>query len=227
MSQHHDTTARPRAAPVPLRSNDPHDRPNLGTEPFSIYFYYFRPEKFGSVPRVMFYQSKANKITPATIRRVVADYAECAALGIDVPPPCEPGFAWQKKSFLVIMVDQKGWKFDRPAIVFKTDDGCLDNHTFYHGDYDEVTFQPEGEAQRERQIFYCINHMKQSAGSNQDVGTVGQKFCFEIQSRDMPFDPLSADGTNLGPPVPPPAGPGFWKRKFQRIVRKLRGLVGL
>ena len=186
-----------------LRGNNPHEKPDLKTEPYAIYFYYFRPSRYGNEPRILFFQSKANKITSATIRRIASEYAECAAIGIDVPPPCKPGFHWRKKSYLVIMVDEDNWQFDYPAIEF--DAHATGNHTFYHGDYDEVTIEPQGEKKRKRQIFYCINHMLQAADSDADIGNQSQAFIIKLRPVGAQALPYTADGTNLGPPVPPPA----------------------
>lgn len=192
------------------RSKNPYDRPNLPTEPYSFYFYYFRPSKFGNKPKILFYQSQSNPVAPV-LKRIVKEYAECAALGVDVPPPCEPGFDWRKKSYIVIMVDEEGWKFANPAIKFKRDRAdrrdppYLENHTFYHAKHDTVKIHPKNETEREREIFYFINHMLQSATDDSDIFGPRQHFCFELCPTLPRFESMTADGTNLGPPVPPPA----------------------
>jgi len=216
------------AAASPQRSKNPHDKSGYGTEPYSIYLYYIGPSGTKDDSKWFFYQTKARKIPPFMMKRIVADLVENAIEQNESPPPCPPNYNWRKKSYLAIVVDNDKWEFEpNPTLHFKTNNGGIDNHTFYDADLDSITIFTNSEKERELKLFYCINHVRSATDEKDLEKDTSHWFEFAIHSKGRPIGPYTGDGTNLGPPVPPPpTGSGGFLKWLKEIVSRVKSFLG-
>lgn len=207
-------------AAAPSRTDNPYDRPNFGTEPHAIYFYYIKPGAMGSETKLYFFKDDKNSIIEADVPGRVKDIIE------NPRDPKDNSFIWRKKSYLAVVVDDPDWQFADEGIKFVQDGHFHKNHTFYHAKHTSITVKPRGEQERELALLYCINHMKKSAKDDDSIDR-GKRQCFRFKVYQKPtpgarsLGPYEADGTNLGPPVPPPPSAGFLKRLILHWLEKL------
>jgi hypothetical protein len=132
------------------------------------------------------------------------------------------GIEWEYKSYIAIFFDEANWSFyhrkspkdpsTKAAITVNVSEGGTANHTFF--DAKEVELRmPKGSHGKtdKRTAIFFVNHMKANAQGD-DLGEVSETFKFDMyfsakwvnakaRALTVIFDP---DGTNLGPPLPPP-----------------------
>jgi hypothetical protein len=139
------------------------------------------------------------------------------------------GIEWEHKSYIAIFMDSPYWKMlnrisdpEKKAIVFNTNKGGKPNHTFYDAggfEIDMPAAEPPIPADTmKRSVVYFINHMKKTdfgddLGYDQNGKEVKEKEKFSFDVYFDVFDDstgpstvfvIDPDGTNMGPPLPPP-----------------------
>jgi hypothetical protein len=232
--------AGPPAAVVALDSIYRERRQEAGFDktPWSAYFYYVGKATAGSAERPVtayHYQSLHGPIDRAALKQLTTLLARNARTDLTKqnPQPFTAAFNWNRKSYIIVLVDDPTYCFDKgKAIRLIPTDGGI-NHSFFDGlDLDDIDLPgPAGGAATERVTAVCfINHMKRSlagddllAGSQHFQRQLSPAFTFKFAKVGKPSGGLTKliaaakvlvmgdppqyeddGGTNMGPPVPPP-----------------------
>lgn len=194
---------------------------NYRKVPHCIYFYYWKFK--GTVPEVTRYDYD-NGVTPIPYNLVeghIERLARNARAGGNQPDPAAVQDApWRRKSYIVMVMDDPKWKFtrygpnDEAALAFNPSKGSTDNHSFFDASDMNVDIKDDGSEYLS--AVYFVNHMKKNDQGDdlmyQADGVTGdsQKFVYTLfydvthgngSVQQHSHDP---DGTNLGPPQPPP-----------------------
>lgn len=185
--------------------------PKYDKVPHTIYYYYLRVEADGRLIVWHYFHQAVNQIEYVALEAAVQDVAQRALAGT-LPKEGENFelVEWKHKSYIVFVIDEEHWDYPqtRDAIFI---DGP--NHTFFDAKNFSVTItDPQTGAPRQRPAVAMINHMKENdQGGDLPLGK-RQPFkfsvVFNVRFTNRPsggmiviFDP---DGTNVGPPLPPP-----------------------
>jgi hypothetical protein len=202
-------------------------QPGFDKVPWSAYFYYVGKAEAGAEERpVTFYQylSHHGPIASADLKDLITQLALNARRDVAVqnPQPITSVFQWKRKSYIIMLVDDPGFAFDkRRAISITLAEGpdLGENFSFFDGvDFDDIVL-PNSNGGTECVTAVCVtNHMKRDAAGN-DIGKESQRFSTRLSppiqfvfARVSEMALLLGDGgfsddggTNMGPPVPPPA----------------------
>lgn len=195
--------------------------------PYVIYFYYIA-FLYDGQPSIQHYlHIETAPIPPNEMQarikslaeRVRAHDATLRQIGSDFHD-----VLWKHKSYIAIFMDSPYWKLLKrsanpsySAVVFNTSKEGGPNHSFFDADDFEIDMGHDGVTE-DRSAVYFINHMKKSEfgddlGYDQDGNDTPQeeKYSFDVyfDVRRGPLGPstvfiVDPDGTNVGPPLPPP-----------------------
>jgi hypothetical protein len=194
--------------------------PRLGNDPFKkkphvMYFYYFG-FKTNGIPDIQHYyrDNGAQPIEDNQLPGVIRNLALNARDGGQSPPQIGKDFEnilWRKKSYFVILIDSPSWNLikDR-ALVFNPEKGSVPNHSFFDGEDFDIDVSKDGDGSEMRTAICCINHMKKNENGddihkNPDGTPERQRFVFTLIYNLLGYpSTVDPDGTNMGPPNPPP-----------------------
>lgn len=200
----------------PVYGHHPYDK-----TPSMVYFYYLA-WKANSLPDIRHYHfERETPIQPGDLPGIARTLGRTAR-GPAVPDATNfEKIEWKRKSYLIFLMDSKVWSLLKrrdggTALWFDPEDGKKqENHAFFDAmDFDvDLSFHNDGTDMVS--AVACINHMKRSQQGD-DLGvapdgstyTESQYFKFSVAYRALgtnfttTYDP---DGTNTGPPAPPPA----------------------
>jgi hypothetical protein len=196
-----------RPAPLPKYKYVPH----------TIYLYIAGMESDGRV-FVKHYQETRdveNPIPYDSVGSVVQDMLNRISNG-SLRPDTDSNFRnirWKHKSYIVFVLDEEYWTLqtmssELPPVRFKTR-----NHSFFDAQDLTVTLDAATASSRARSAVLFVNHMKKDGnGNNLEEPEIFQfELIFSMSFAGPPhgwmiviFDP---DGTNVGPPLPPPEEP--------------------
>lgn len=195
--------------------------------PYVIYFYYIA---FNSQGQPVIKHYFHNEKRPISVEEIPGKIMELAwrvrnsdttlrQIGEDFQ-----NIEWKHKSYIAIFMDSPYWKtlkrddnLNRAAVVFNTKKKGRPNHSFFDAGDLDIDMGDDGIAEL-RSAVYFINHMKKSEfgddlGYDQYGNAMEQQ---ETYSFDVYFDVsrgpdgpstvfiIDPDGTNMGPPTPPP-----------------------
>jgi hypothetical protein len=207
----------PRSVYEPRMTEVP-PRPGFDRVPYTVYFYYLRLDTDGRLRVKHYTYDNGAPIPYATLPSVLQALVDNVRGANTNPAPNGENFSgiqWTKKSYIAFFVDEESWSLYKngdPMEGISFDHSPTPNHTFFDG-IDlmlQVTSRTTGVVSRRSAIAF-VNHMKGDDAGN-DLGAESQTFKFEMIFRvkfandttaplTVIFDP---DGTNMGPPVPPP-----------------------
>lgn len=206
-------------------------RPRLGRlhfekKPWCAYFYYVgRLPSGGTVRRVAAYQyvSHQGPIEQSQLRDLVTQLALNARAQADDQNPKQSTewFAWRRKSYIILLVDDPSFSFDQDNAVAITERESGGNYTFFDGvDFNNIALPgPAGGPAQEYVTAVCfINHMKRDATGEDLRRNEAQRFAATFSPPLPPLFLLEAEqpgadvqieaeedhGTNMGPPIGPP-----------------------
>jgi hypothetical protein len=204
-----------------------HGDPGFEKTPWSAYFYYVGKAPLDSDDRpVTAYQyvSHHGPIEPFELRQLVTQLALNAREpdpNKQNPKPSTASFKWRRKSYIIMLVDDPAFSFDKDNAISMAEVVSGKNYTFFDGvDFDDIALPgPAGGAAKEYVTAACfINHMKRSIAGDDLRDGEEQRFTAiyapPIRSAFVRDDArfaadgrLSLDddsGTNMGPPIGPP-----------------------
>jgi hypothetical protein len=188
--------------------------------PWCVYFYYVRLDTDGRLRVKHYYYDPGVEIPYDSLQQVLQHLVDNVR-GDDNNPGSNgsdfKGIVWGRKSYIAFFIDEESWSLYKNGDAMEGisfDHSPTPNHTFFDGiDLKlKVTSKKTG-AVTERSAIAFVNHMKRSdAGDDLDGEGEKQDFKFEMIFRvkfaDDTTAPLTVifdpDGTNMGPPVPPP-----------------------
>ncbi len=195
-------------------------------EPYFIYFYYLKFGSEGCIEISHYEWLNPTPIAHSDVKEHIERLARNARAGGANPPKSGARFEniiWRRISYIAILMDNPNWTLLRRVPgqqaclgfnVTKTETG---NHSFFDAADVDVNVAALGEAPVWRRAVYMVNHMKKDSDGAElaylqdGVTPESQKFAFDVvfDVRDCagagscPFI-IDPDGTNLGPPLPPP-----------------------
>jgi hypothetical protein len=205
-----------QSAEIEPESEDPYEErrhlPKYDKRPHSIYFYYIY--KDAGVYNVRhYYFDNVVAVKRNDLKDIATNLANNARLPVSAQDPQPKGtgindIEWKRKSYLIVLIDDPAYELAKHrAIEFHYWDGDGGNHTFFDAkDLDVDLPRQQGGPGTERvSAVACLNHMKKNKNGNDLEEHDRQTFYFVLHPvlgpRIFPDD----GGTNLGPPVPPPA----------------------
>jgi hypothetical protein len=211
--------ARPLSRSVyEKRLTEPGPRPGYEKEPHFVYFYYIRFDNDRRLRVKHYTYDHCAPIAYRALKDVLQGLVDNAR-GTDENPASDGSdfnaIAWTRTSYIAFFVDEESWSFYRngdslAGVSF--DNSPIPNHTFFDGvDLElSVTDDKTGRVS-ERSAIAFVNHMRRNAAGDTLLKET-QKFKFDMNFKvsfadgcapplTVVFDP---DGTNMGPPVPPP-----------------------
>lgn len=174
--------------------------------PHAIYFYYRTPKEL----RVYLWVTpEGQPIHPEDLDRLIINLTKNARDKGSDPRPIGWAFKdvpWWKRSYLVVALDIPNTKFDPgKAIEIVRDDGSAmgyPNHCFFDGGDGAINIP----GQDPIQVMWTVNYMKNKSGKDIPPGKIHKfKLAFNTVQRSIRRRNPGDSGTNLGPPVPPPA----------------------
>jgi hypothetical protein len=198
----------------------PNPWPGFEKEPHTVYFYYVRLDTDGRLRVKHYTQFSAAAIPHASLQTVVQGLVDNVRNETNNPPRDGKNFEnieWTRKSYIAFFVDEENWSLHTngdPLDGIRFDNSTTPNHTFFDAKDLTVTVRNRRSgALTQRSAIAFVNHMKRDDNGNDLVLGDRQPFKFEMifdvkfaDASNAPiiviFDP---DGTNVGPPVPPPA----------------------
>jgi len=198
--------------------------------PWVVYFYYLTFAE-GGLPSVLHYYYKSGgPILPTKMEDVTKDLAwrvrnrdtNDIAAGMTL---CGHDFyevEWKHKSYIVVFMDSPFWRLferanhDYGGVVVNAEKKGSPNHSFFDARNMTIDMSHD-DVIESRSAIYLINHMKKSEFAD-DLGfdQAGKK---TVQREPFTFDMyfevgqprglatvfiIDPDGTNVGPPLPPP-----------------------
>ena len=178
--------------------------------PWTAYFYYIAKTSNGYALPVRYnYYSYHERIKRDDLDELI----ECLTHNARRQPadqeikPSDINEEWRKKSYIIFAIDDPNYEFEKPGIVLDPSSG-KPNHTFYDAkNFNGIPVKIPGTEQHSKvSAIAILNHMKRG-WDEEDLmtGDLPQKFYFQfLPPIRFPFLPDDG-GTNLGPPVPPPA----------------------
>ncbi|MEA3032805.1 MAG: hypothetical protein QOH86_821 [Sphingomonadales bacterium] len=200
------------------RLTDDTPRPGFDREPHFVYFYYVRLDSGGRLRVKHYTYDNRAPIPYETLEQVLQGLVDNARGTDDNPASDGSDFnaiEWRRISYIAFFVDEESWSFynkDDALAGISFDHSPVPNHTFFDGiDLElEVADETTG-AVTKRSAIAFINHMKRNAAGDK-LRKEKQKFKFDmnfkVEFADGGAPPLTVildpDGTNMGPPVPPP-----------------------
>lgn len=201
---------------VPVRDDNPYGAAPNTIAPHSIYFYYMIPGASSDLGdadvRSYYYDNVIDgvqvPIGTGELDGVVRMLAVNASDQLDWPPRMYGGIGdvkWRQKSYIVLLIASSTTKFKHlEGIKVKGGGSYGMNHALYDAfDKDiEIDFPRTG--RETMNMFCCTNHICDADGK--DLGNVKDWIPFTLQfaGPHALFLPDSG-GTNMGPPVSPPA----------------------
>jgi hypothetical protein len=208
------------------RYKDPVNFPLYTKIPCCIYFYYIAFTADGC-PDIRHYthDNGTAGIEPFEIRSFIMSLARNARRKGPSPEMDGRDFrdiTWVRKSYVVVFMDSPYWTLfkrtnGKGGVVFNTLRGSTDNHSFFDGDDLQIDMSPAQDGTTDmRSAIYFINHLtKDDIGTDLTYDANGQPatedFVFDVffdvkgESGGSTCFVIDPDGTNMGPPVPPPA----------------------
>jgi hypothetical protein len=196
--------------------------------PHCIYFYYWSWGA-GGLPDVRHYIASYDEpIEPGDLDGHARHLCLNARAGNDPWFQREPvgsfqGIEWKRISYLVFAMDSPSWRFlahskhGKPLLFDSQGGGKEDNHSFFDGRELEIDVSPTGNGAEKISGVSCINHIKRSENAdilgtkpNGDPGPVEHQYykfslAFTVSKLTDVVITVDPDGTNTGPPTPPPA----------------------
>jgi hypothetical protein len=207
----------PRSIYEKRLTEDP-PRPGFEKEPHFVYFYYvcFDADRCLRVKHYTY--DHCAPIAYGALKDVLQGLVDNARGTDDNPASDGTDFnaiEWTRTSYIAFFIDEENWSFYRngdslAGISF--DNSPIPNHTFFDGiDLELQVADEETCLVSERSAVAFVNHMKRNAAGDR-LGKENQRFKFDMNFKvgfadgcapplTVVFDP---DGTNMGPPVPPP-----------------------
>jgi len=189
--------------------------------PRCIYFYYLGPDGTGSYEtRHYYYTYEDEEIEPEDLPAKIIELARNARLPEDDQSPPPDGadgnyIVWTRKSYLVFLMDVPNAEFDVDNGIEITAKDGSPNYSFFDGIQFKVTLPVHPNGTTNAAVAYCINHMKRDQNGN-DLKREAPRFRIKLNTnlekiglkdalRKLRFRKRVDDqGTNMGPPVPPP-----------------------
>jgi hypothetical protein len=201
---------------VPVRDDNPYAAAPNAIAPHSMYFYYMIPgmedDLSDAEVRSYFFDNVSDDGKPYPITDVLATVRYLAVNArddLDWPPRISGGIGdvkWRQKSYIVFLIASRTIKFKHhEGIKVKGNGSYGMNHAFYDGFDRDIEIDFPGTGLETMNMFCCTNHICDPDGKN--LGNrVQDKIYFRLQFEGFAalFLPDSG-GTNMGPPVSPPA----------------------
>ncbi|MEA3039424.1 MAG: hypothetical protein QOE79_1937 [Sphingomonadales bacterium] len=193
-------------------------RPGFEKAPHFVYFYYVRFDADRRLRVKHYTYDHCAPIASGALKDVLQALVDNARGTDDNPAPDGSDFnaiEWTRTSYIAFFIDEESWSFYRSGDFLagiSFDNSPVPNHTFFDGvDLELTVFDEETGLASERSAIAFVNHMKRNAAGDK-LGEEKQKFKFDMNFKvgfadgcapplTVTFDP---DGTNMGPPVPPP-----------------------
>jgi hypothetical protein len=171
--------------------------------PYCMYLYYVGSPLGPGGPSVRhYYRASDEAIDDSSLKKFITDLANDALL----PSTSYIGsdwkyIYWNRVSYITILIDRPNLLLTKGnGLTFVHTHGGHKNHTFFDAkDFNDIDV---GGNQRTAVCF--INHLKQDDTGVWPLANEHQYFRFEINFGSKFLYPDSG-GTNMGPPVPPPA----------------------
>jgi hypothetical protein len=180
--------------------------------PHTIYFYYATPAKEGERYPVKAYMMALDKPVfpgnqPGQLDGYIAELTANARGGDKVLRPIGHSIdavPWFRISYFVVALDDPKDAFDeKDAITFIRKDGLKKhpNHSFFDGWAGKVPVPGENDIA----VAWAVNYMTTRSGKPIPDGKL-HKFSIVFKTGKVGLLPLEFEdnGTNVGPPVPPP-----------------------
>lgn len=197
----------------------PHPRPGYDKEPYTVYFYYVRVDTDGRLKVKHYTQESASAIPHNTLQAVIQGLVDNVRNGDNNPPPNGRNFAsieWTRKSYIAFFIDEENWDLHQsgnPLDGIRFNSSPTPNHTFFDAvDLRVTVTNRRSGAVTQRSAIAFVNHMKKDDQGNDLEAGDRQPFKFEmifdVKFADQSPAPIivifDPDGTNVGPPLPPP-----------------------
>lgn len=186
------------------------EKPKFKDRPWTAYFYYVPKGPRTPARSVRYdYYSHQGRIKKDDLKEIIESLTLNARQKLEDqgPKPADKKERWRKKSWIILVVDDPNYAFDRPGVIIRADPASEPNHTFYDADqFNHMPVrEPNSPALSNVSAIYFMNHMK--GGWDENDVSPGQYQFFQFDFLPPIGFPLVPDdgGTNLGPPVPPPA----------------------
>lgn len=184
---------------------------NFKDRPWTAYFYYVPKGPRTDVKSIRYdYYSHQGRIKKSELKEIIASLTRNARREVKDQGP-KPNLCkkepWRKKSWIILVVDDPEYAFSKPGVIIRPDSGSDPNYTFYDADrFNHMSVEePGSQARSNVSAIYFMNHMKRGWDEIDVEAGQGAFFQFDfLPPLGTPFVPDDG-GTNLGPPVPPPA----------------------
>lgn len=194
---------------------------NFAKHPTSLHLYYIIFRAQDDYDARHFFYDQYTKIEPNEINQIISQLTQNAdKQGQPTPPHANlKNIIWRRKSHLVFVVKNASHEIashipgSRVGIEFKNLDTQEEiNPAFFDAKMVDASALRDKNGAMDTTLsgVRCINHMKKKEqGSDLDEEAEKYTFVIYLKLRGQPIrdeDPtITSAGTNLGPPVPPPA----------------------
>jgi hypothetical protein len=194
-------------------------QPNFDKKPHTMYFYYLDWLDNGLLDVRHYKHFNGDlPIEAADLPRLLHILARNAIDGGSAPPSAGRFFEdieWDTKSYIAFMMRSDLWKL-RKGVAIAFDPGRRKNQSFFDAQDFDIDISAAGNGSEVASAVCCVDHLKRTdAGDDLGTDAAGhpgpkekQTFKFSL-AFDISYMPgkvitIDPDGTNVGPPLPPP-----------------------